>query len=130
MASSLNRIQIVGNLGRDPEMKYLANGDPVTNFTVAVNHSYKPKGSDEWKEETEWFDVSLFGPAAERATAELAKGSKLYVEGQMRSRSWQTDDGGRQTRWSIRCDRYVPFTKANGEAKAAPRKDDGWPEFE
>jgi single-strand DNA-binding protein len=89
---SLNKAMIIGNLGRDPEMRYTANGQAVTQFTVAVNRNYKDS-SGEWKEETEWFRVVAWGPLAERTAEYLRKGRKVYVEGRLQTRSWEGQDG-------------------------------------
>ena len=89
---SLNKAMIIGNLGRDPEMRYTPNGQPVTQFTVAVNRNYK--GADgNWQEETEWFRVVAWGPLAERTAEYLRKGRKVYVEGRLQTRQWEDQDG-------------------------------------
>lgn len=89
---SLNKAMIIGNLGRDPEMRYTPNGQAVTQFTVAVNRSYKDQ-EGAWQEETEWFRVVVFGPQAERAAEHLRKGSKVYVEGRLQTRQWEDKEG-------------------------------------
>src|SRR5512140_1889614 len=89
---SLNKAMIIGNLGRDPEMRYTANGQAVTQFTVAVNRNFKD-ASGEWKEETEWFRVVAWGPLAERTAEHLRKGRKVYVEGRLQTRQWEGQDG-------------------------------------
>ena len=89
---SLNKAMIIGNLGRDPEMRYTPYGQAVTQFTVAVNHSHKD-ASGEWKEETEWFRVVAWGPLAERTAENLRKGRKVYVEGRLQTRNWEDKDG-------------------------------------
>jgi single-strand DNA-binding protein len=89
---SLNKAMIIGNLGRDPEMRYTPNGQAVTQFTVAVNRSHKD-ASGEWKEETEWFRVVAWGPLAERTAEHLRKGRKVYVEGRLQTRDWEDKDG-------------------------------------
>ena len=89
---SLNKAMIIGNLGRDPEMRYTPNGQAVTQFTVAVNRNYKDS-TGEWKEETEWFRVVAWGPLAERTAEYLRKGRKVYVEGRLQTRSWEGQDG-------------------------------------
>jgi single-strand DNA-binding protein len=83
---------IIGNLGRDPEMRYTPNGQAVTQFTVAVNRNYKDS-SGEWKEETEWFRVVAWAALAERTAEYLRKGRKVYVEGRLQTRSWDDKDG-------------------------------------
>jgi len=89
---SLNKAMIIGNLGRDPEMRYTPNGQAVTQFTVAVNRNYKD-ANGEWKEETEWFRVVAWGQLAERTAEYLRKGRKVYVEGRLQTRNWEGQDG-------------------------------------
>lgn len=85
MAQSLNKVQLIGNLGRDPEMRYTPNGQSVTNFSVATSRSWKDKQTDEWKEETEWSNITIWGQAGERAAEQLRKGNKVYVEGRLKT---------------------------------------------
>ena len=89
---SLNKVMIIGNLGRDPEMRYTPSGQPVTQFTVAVNRNYKNQAG-EWQEETEWFRIVAWGPLAERTAEYLRKGRKVYVEGRLQTRQWEGQDG-------------------------------------
>lgn len=89
---SLNKAMIIGNLGRDPEMRYTANGQAVTQFTVAVNRNYRDS-NNEWKEETEWFRVVCWAQLAERTAEYLRKGRKVYVEGRLQTRQWEGQDG-------------------------------------
>ena len=89
---SLNKAMIIGNLGRDPEMRYTPNGQAVTQFTVAVNRNYKGQ-SGEWQEETEWFRVVVWGQQAERAAEYLRKGNKVYIEGRLQTRQWEDQSG-------------------------------------
>jgi single-strand DNA-binding protein len=83
---------IIGNLGRDPEMRYTPSGQPVTQFTVAVNRNYRDQ-QGEWQEETEWFRIVAWGPLAERTAEYLRKGRKVYVEGRLQTRQWEGQDG-------------------------------------
>jgi single-strand DNA-binding protein len=89
---SLNKAMIIGNLGRDPEMRYTPNGQAVTQFTVAVNRNYKNQ-TGEWQEETEWFRVVVWGQQAERAAEYLRKGNKVYIEGRLQTRQWEDQSG-------------------------------------
>lgn len=94
MASrGVNKVILVGNLGQDPEVKYLPNGGVVTNITLATSESWRDKQTGENKEITEWHRVVLFGKLAEVAGEYLRKGSQVYIEGQLRTRKWQ-DQGG------------------------------------
>jgi single-strand DNA-binding protein len=96
--ASLNRVMLIGNLGADPEMRYLPSGDAVANIRIATTESWKDKASGEKKEETEWHRVSFFGKLAEIAGEYLKKGSPVYVEGRIKTRKWQDKDG--QDRYS------------------------------
>ena len=89
---SLNKAMIIGNLGRDPEMRYTPSGQAVTQFTVAVNRNYKD-AQGERQEETEWFRVVAWGQQAEFAAEYLRKGAKVFVEGRLQTRQWEGQDG-------------------------------------
>lgn len=93
----MNKIIVIGNLGRDPEMRYTPNGASVTSFSVASNRRYTTAAGEQ-REETEWFNVSAFGRLAETCNQYLTKGQQVYVEGRLRSRTYQGNDG--QTRFS------------------------------
>lgn len=89
---SLNKCMIIGNLGRDPEMRYTPSGQAVTQFTVAVNRNYKD-AQGERQEETEWFRIVAWGQQAEFAAEYLRKGAKVYIEGRLQTRQWEGQDG-------------------------------------
>jgi single-strand DNA-binding protein len=91
--ASLNKVIIVGNLGRDPETRYMPSGDCVCNITVATTESWKDKQTGEKKEATEWHRISLFGKLGEIANQYLKKGSQVYVEGSLRTREYTDKDG-------------------------------------
>ena len=93
MARGVNKVIIVGNLGGDPETRYMPSGAAVTNFTVATNESWKDKQTGEQKERTEWHRVAMFNRLAEIAAEYLRKGSQVYIEGKLRTRKWQGQDG-------------------------------------
>jgi len=93
MARGINKAIIIGNLGRDPETRYSANGNAVTNVTVATNESWKDRQSGEMQERTEWHKVVFFGRLAEIAAEYLRKGSTVYIEGRLQTRKWQGQDG-------------------------------------
>ena len=88
MAKSVNKVILVGNLGKDPEVKYTPQGTAVAKITVATSSSYKDKTSGEWQETTEWHNVVLWQRLAEIAGEYLKKGGKVYVEGRLQTRSW------------------------------------------
>jgi len=91
--ASVNKVIIVGNLGKDPETRYLPSGDAVTNITVATTDKYKDKATNEMKEQTEWHRITFFGKLAEIVAQYQKKGSAIYVEGKLRTRKW-TDSAG------------------------------------
>ena len=91
--ASVNKVIIVGNLGRDPETRYMPSGEAVTNISVATTDKWKDKASGEMKEATEWHRVAFFGRLAEIAGEYLKKGSQVYVEGALRTRKWQDKEG-------------------------------------
>ena len=93
MARGINKVIIVGNLGGDPETRYMPSGSAVTNITVATNESWKDKQTGEQKDRTEWHKVAMFNRLAEIAAEYLRKGSQVYIEGKLRTRKWQGKDG-------------------------------------
>ncbi|MDF1807306.1 single-stranded DNA-binding protein [Hyphomonas sp.] len=96
MAGSVNKVILVGNLGRDPEIRRMNNGDPVVNLSVATSESWRDKSSGERREKTEWHRVVIFNDnLAKVAENYLKKGSKVYVEGQLQTRKW-TDQNGQE----------------------------------
>lgn len=96
--ASVNKVILVGNLGADPEVRYLPSGDAVANIRLATTDRYKDKASGEFKEMTEWHRVAFFGRLAEIVSEYLKKGSSVYIEGRIRTRKWQGQDG--QDRYS------------------------------
>jgi len=102
--ASVNKVIIVGNLGADPETKYLPSGDAVTNIRVATTDKWKDKTSGEMKEATEWHRIAFFGRLATIAGEYLKKGSQVYVEGSLRTRKWQDKDGQDRYSTEIRAD--------------------------
>ena len=113
---SLNKCMIIGNLGRDPEMRYTPSGQAVTQFTVAANRNYKDQ-QGERQEETEWFRVVAWGQQAEFAAEYLRKGNKVYVEGRIQTRQWEGQDG--QKRYTTE---LVANTIQNLERASARRR--------
>ena len=98
MARGINKVILVGNLGADPETRYMPSGSAVTNLSVATSESWKDKQTGEQKERTEWHKVAMFNRLAEIAAEYLRKGSQVYIEGKLRTRKWQDRDGN--DRWT------------------------------
>ncbi len=93
MAQGVNKVILIGNLGKDPETRYTASGSAVTNITLATSEAWRDKQTGEQQERTEWHRVVFFGKLGEIAGEYLRKGSKVYVEGSLRTRKWQGQDG-------------------------------------
>jgi len=91
--SGINKAIILGNLGKDPEVRTFADGNKVCNFSVATSESWKDKQSGEKKEKVEWHNISIYGPLADIAEKYLKKGSKVYLEGKLQTRKWQDQSG-------------------------------------
>jgi single-strand DNA-binding protein len=116
---SVNKILISGRLTRDPEVRYTQSGTAVATLGVASSRSYRdPKDSSGWKEETCFVNVVAWAQLAERCGDSLKKGSAVFIEGRLQSRSWETDDGNRRTAIEIRADR-VQFLDRRGDAQPA-----------
>ena len=116
---SFCKVMIIGNLGRDPEMRYTPSGRPVTQFSVAVNQSTKNQQTGEWTEETDWFRVSVFGDRAERAAEQLRKGNRVFVEGRFRTREFEGNDGQKRTSLDITADNVISLERRPREDDAA-----------
>ena len=91
--ASLNKVQLIGHLGREPEVRYLPSGDPVANINLATTDRYKDRATGEMKESTEWHRISFFGKLADIAGQYLKKGSLVYIEGSLRTRKFNDKDG-------------------------------------
>jgi single-strand DNA-binding protein len=98
MARGINKVILIGNLGADPETRYMPSGSAVTNLRIATSESWKDKESGEQQERTEWHTVAMFGRLAEISAEYLRKGSQVYIEGRLRTRKWQDRDGN--DRWT------------------------------
>ena len=118
MARGINKVILVGNLGADPETRYMPSGGAVTNVRIATSESWKDKNTGEQQERTEWHNVAFFGRLAEIAGEYLRKGSQVYVEGRLRTRKWQDRDGN---------DRYTTEVIANEMQMLGGRPGSGAP---
>jgi single-strand DNA-binding protein len=122
--ASVNKVIIVGNLGADPETRYLPSGEAVTNIRVATTDRWKDKQSGELKEATEWHRIAFFGRLATIAGEYLKKGSQVYVEGSLRTRKWQDKDGQDRYSTEIRGDvmQMLGRREGGGEARSLPER--------
>ncbi len=98
--SGINKAIIVGNLGQDPDTKYMPNGDAVVNITIATSESWKDKSTGAKREKTEWHRVVMFRRLAEIAAEYLTKGSKVYIEGKLQTRKWRAKDGSNRDQYT------------------------------
>lgn len=119
---SLNKVQLIGNLGQDPEIKYLPSGDAVANLSIATTDRWKDKATGEQQERTEWHRVSFFGKAAETIGKFLTKGSPLYVEGQIQTRKWQDKEGNDRYTTEIKGREFQFIGKVGEGDGGAPRQ--------
>ena len=100
MSRGLNKVMIIGHLGRDPEMRYTPSGRPVTSFSVVTSRSWTSV-EGERREEEEWFNVVAWGALAEICKSHLAKGQQVYIEGRLQTRGWEDDDGKKHYRTEL-----------------------------
>ena len=104
--ASLNKILLIGNVGSEPEMRYTPNGKAVTSFRMATNYRYVGSNGER-REETEWFRVNVWGKQAESCNQFLSKGKRVFVEGRLRSRSWEGQDGQMRTSLEVSANRVI-----------------------
>lgn len=124
MARGINKVILIGNLGKDPEVRYFPSGDAVANATVATTESWKDKQTGEAKEMTEWHNVVFPGKLGEIAGKYLKKGSKVYIEGSLRTRKWEKDGVTRYTTEIRVGDMQMLDGKPGGGGSAAMSDDD------
>jgi len=125
--ASVNKVILVGNLGADPETRYLSSGDAVTNVRLATTESWKDKASGEKKEMTEWHRVVFYRRLAEIAGQYLKKGSSVYIEGRIRTRKWQDKDGQDRYTTEIEATEMQMLGSRQGMGDAPPREYDSAP---
>ncbi|MDE2427362.1 MAG: single-stranded DNA-binding protein [Burkholderiales bacterium] len=123
--ASVNKVIIVGNLGRDPETRYMPSGDAMTSITVATTDSWKDKATGEKKEQTEWHRITFFGKLAEIAGQYLKKGSQVYVEGSLRTRKYTDKDGVEKYATDIKADSMQMLGSRQGMG-GTPMDDSGY----
>jgi single-strand DNA-binding protein len=123
--ASVNKVIIVGNLGRDPEVRYTPNGDSITNVTIATTDTWKDKATGEKKEATEWHRVVFFGKLAEIAGQYLKKGRQVYVEGALRTRKWTDKEGQERYTTEIVANEMKMLGSREGMSDAPPRESGG-----
>jgi len=125
--SGVNKVIIIGNLGQDPEVRFMPNGKAAANFTVATSDKWKDKQTGEQKEKTEWHRITMFERLAEIAGEYLTKGSKVYLEGKLQTRKWQNQEGKDQYTTEILVNKLEMLdSKAQGQAPAQQQQSGGF----
>jgi len=124
--SGINKAIIIGNLGKDPEIRYMQDGKACANFSIATSESWKDKTTGEKKEKTEWHNISMFGRLAEIAGEYLKKGSKVYIEGKLQTRKWQDKDGNDRYTTEVVA-RELQMLDGRGSGSPAPAQQQATP---
>ena len=113
--SGVNKVILIGNLGADPEIRHLQNGVSVANFRIATSETFKDKTTGEKREQTEWHSIVAWRGLAEITEKYLRKGSKVYVEGKLRTRNWQDKDGNQRYTTEIQADEMTLLDRPTGD---------------
>ncbi len=121
MSSGINKVILVGNLGQDPEIRYTSSGSAVTNISIATSERWKDKQTGDFKDQTEWHRVVLFTRLAEIAGEYLKRGSKVYIEGKLRTRKWQDNNNVEKQTTEIVADNLQMLDRRMDDAGNAPR---------
>ncbi len=116
MARSLNKVMVLGNLGADPETRFTNSGTPIARFRIATTRRWQDSRTEEWREETDWHDVVCFGRTAEVAGEYLQKGRQCFVEGELRTNSWERD-GERHYRTEIHARNLILLGGSGGQSR-------------
>jgi len=118
--AGLNKVMLIGNVGKDPEMRYTANGNAVTHFSIAVNRNFQASDGER-REETDWFDIVTWNKLAEICSQYLQKGSQAFVEGRLQTRSWEGQDGQKRYKTEVVAQTVLFLGQRGGGMSGAPR---------
>ncbi|SDX60038.1 single-strand DNA-binding protein [Allochromatium warmingii] len=127
MSRGVNKVILIGNLGADPDVRYMPSGDAVATVSLATSEAWKDRNTGEMQERTEWHRTVFFGKLAEIVKQYLRKGSKVYVEGKLRTKKWQTQDGQDRYTTEIIVDNMQMLDSRQGGPSAVPYPDDAAP---
>ena len=130
MAGSVNKVILIGNLGKDPEVRHLENGAVVANFPIATSESYTDRNTGQKVENTDWHDIVVWRGLAEVVEKYVRKGHKVYVEGKLKKRSWQDKEGNTRYTTEVIADELTILTRPDkpaGQANQAPYDSTGTP---
>ncbi len=128
MARGLNKVMVIGNLGRDPEMRYMPSGRPVTSFSVATTRSWT-NANGERREETEWFNVVAWGNLAEICKQYLRKGQQVYIEGRIQTRNWEDNERRKRFRTELVANEMIMLGSRREASETVESADEGGEEF-
>jgi len=121
-----NTITVVGNITRDPELKFLNSGQAALRLSIAVSRRWQNRQTQEWEEKTSFFDVQCYGPMAENAANSFSKGTRVIVTGRMEQRSWETENGEKRSAFEIVADEVAPSLRwATAVVTKTPRAEGG-----
>ena len=123
--ASLNKVQIIGNLGKDPEIRHTQSGDKIASFSVACSEKWNDKQTGEQKEKTEWVNCSVFGKLADVIEKYVFKGSKIYVEGKFKTRKWQDSSGADKYSTYVDVQNMIMLDSKKESANDAQSKNEG-----
>lgn len=127
MTRGLNKVMVIGSVGRDPEMRYIPSGKPVTSFSVATSRGWTD-ADGERHEETEWFNVVAWGNLAEICKQHLRKGQQVYIEGRLQTRSWEDHEGRKRFRTEVVANEMILLGKrAESRDEPSPRGEEKFP---
>ena len=124
MAGSLNKVQLIGRLGADPDIKQMVNGKNVARLSIATSQSWKDKSSGERKEKTEWHKIVMWGPQAKLAQSFLKKGSQVFLEGKNQTRQWETKEGEKRYTTEVNVRSFQFLDSKSGSSDTDGVKDD------
>ncbi|MGF6146933.1 Helix-destabilizing protein [Kingella potus] len=124
---SVNKVILIGRLGRDPEVRYMPNGDPVCNFTMATSETWNDRQSGQRQERTEWHNITMYRRLAEISGQYLKKGSQIYIEGRIQSRKYQDRDGNERTAYEIIANE-MKMLDSRQSGGGAPYQEGGYPQ--
>lgn len=117
--ASLNKVMLIGSLGKDVNLRYTTGGQPVASFSLATDESFKNKAG-EWEERTEWHNITIWGKLAEIANEHLSKGTLVYLEGSLQTRKWQDKSGNDRYSTDIVCNKMQKLSSSSGSSGKAP----------
>lgn len=123
--AGVNKVLLIGNLGRDPEVRYTTGGSAVANFTLATTERWNDPNSGEKKEKTEWHRIVVWGKQAEIAGEYLRKGRQVFIEGSLQTREWTDREGNKRYTTEIRAQRFQMLGRPGDAPAAAPAAEDG-----